>query len=156
MKIIGEKLKSSREESGLSQKEVAEDLKVAVTDIENVEIGNQKAFADIFLFKKLIYDYAKYLGMNYEELMEEFNEYMFEYTSRIPVAAIEKISKEKELQEQSKPALSPYTILNKKNKRRNIIIIVLSILLVASLVTTIIVVRNNRQNNSNSTLAALI
>jgi cytoskeletal protein RodZ len=156
MKIIGEKLKSSREESGLSQKEVAEDLKVTVADIENVEIGNQKAFADIFLFKKLIYDYAKYLGMNYEELMEEFNEYMFEYTSRIPVAAIEKISKEKELAEQSKPALSPYTILNRKNKRRNIIIIVLSILLVASLITTIIVVGNNRQNNSNSTLAALI
>ena len=156
MKIIGEKLKSSREESGLSQKEVAEDLKVSVTDIENVEIGNQKAFPDIFLFKKLIYDYAKYIGMNYEELMEEFNEYMFEYTSRIPVAAIEKISKEKELEEQNKPALSPYTIMNRKNKRRNIIIIVLSILLAISLVTTIIVIGNNRQNNSNSTLAALI
>jgi cytoskeletal protein RodZ len=156
MKIIGEKLKSSREESGLSQKEVAEDLKVSVADIENVEVGNQKAFPDIFLFKKLIYDYAKYLGMNYEELMEEFNEYMFEYTSRIPVAAIEKISKERELAEQSKPALSPYTIMNRKNKRRNIIIIVLSILLVISLATTIIVIRNNRQNNNSSTLAALI
>jgi cytoskeletal protein RodZ len=156
MKIIGEKLKSSREESGLSQKEVAEDLKASVTDIENVEIGNQKAFSDIFLFKKLIYDYAKYLGMNYEELMEEFNEYMFEYTSRIPVAAIEKISKEKELQEQNKPALSPYTIKNRKNKRKNLIIIVLSILLIASLVTTIVVLGNGRQNNSNSTLAALI
>ncbi|HOO67863.1 MAG TPA: helix-turn-helix domain-containing protein [Bacilli bacterium] len=155
MKVIGEKLKASREESGLSLEEVADDLKVTVTDIKNIEEGNQDAFEDIYFLKKLIYDYAKYLGLNYENLIEEFNEFMYTYTSRIPVAAIEKISKEKEKEEEKKPALSPYT-KNPKNNKRKLIILVAGIVLVIALVCTIVIVNNNENNSNNTALAALI
>lgn len=154
MKVIGEELKASREESGLSLEEVAGDLKVSTADIENIETGNQEAFEDVYFLKKLIYDYAKYLGLNYEELIDEFNEFIFEYTSRIPVAAIEKISKEKEKEEDKKPALSPYTIKNRKNKKR-LILIIASILLIVGIAVTLIVINNNNQKNS-SAIAALI
>ena len=155
MEIIGEKLKTSREEKGLSQEEVAEDLKVSVTDVKNLEEGNQKAFEDIFMLKKLIYDYAKYLGLDYDNLIEEFNEFMFTYTSRIPVAAIEKISKEKEKEEDNKPALSPYTIKHKKNNKKLIIIASIVVVLIA-LTITFICAKNNQVKDNNSTLAALI
>lgn len=155
MEIIGEKLKASREENGLSQEEVAEDLKVTAKDIENLEKGDQKAFEDIFMLKKLIYDYAKYLGLDYEDLIEEFNEFMFEYTSRIPVAAIEKYSKVKVEEEEKIPALSPYTIRHKKDNRRLIIIIIVLLLAIATVIT-LITVNNNKTNNNNNTLAALI
>ena len=39
---------------------------------------------------------------------EEFNEFMFTYTSRIPVAAIEKISKEKEKEEDNNEYILRY------------------------------------------------
>ena len=96
MEVIGEKLKASREEKGLSLEEVAEDLKMPISDLSNIEKGDRKAFADIYILKKGIYDYAKYLGLDYESLIEEFNEYVFEYTSKIPTDVIERISKQKE------------------------------------------------------------
>ena len=46
MKDIGEKLKASREESGLSLEEVSEDLRISVSDIKNIEQGNKDAFLD--------------------------------------------------------------------------------------------------------------
>ena len=42
MEVIGEKLKASREEKGLSLEEVSEDLKIDIKDLENIEIGNRK------------------------------------------------------------------------------------------------------------------
>ena len=155
MEVIGEKLKASREEKGLSQEEAAEDLKVTVKDIENLEKGDQKAFEDIFMLKKLIYDYAKYLGLNYENLIEEFNEFMFEYTSRIPVAAIEKYSKAKEEEEEKIPALSPYTIRHNKSKKR-LMIVAIAVLFVIVAVLAVLTINNNKINSNNNTLAALI
>ena len=155
MEIIGEKLKTSREEKGLSQEEVAEDLKISIDEINNLEAGNQKAFEDIFLLKKLIYDYAKYLGLDYDDLIEEFNEFMFTYTSRIPVAAIEKFSKEKELEEDKKPALSPYTIKHRKNNKK-IIILAAIVVVIISIVIALVIINNNKVRDNNSTLAALI
>ena len=48
MKEIGEKLKLTRENMGISQEEVAEDLKVTKEQIDNIEEGNIKAFKDIY------------------------------------------------------------------------------------------------------------
>ena len=69
MKVIGEKLKTSREEKGLSLEEVSEDLKIKVEDLKNIELGNKDSFQDIYFLKKAIYDYAKYLGLDYEQLI---------------------------------------------------------------------------------------
>ena len=90
MEVIGEKLKSSREEKGLALEEVSEDLKIEVKDLKNIESGNRKSFDDVFVVKQYIYEYAKYLGLDYDKLVEEFNEFMFEYTSKIPTTKLEK------------------------------------------------------------------
>ena len=54
MKVIGEKLKTSREEKGLSLEEVSEDLKIKVEDLKNIELGNKDSFQDIYFLKKAI------------------------------------------------------------------------------------------------------
>ena len=118
MEVIGEKLKSSREEKGLSLEEVSEDLKIEIKDLKNIESGNRKSFDDVFILKKYIYEYAKYLGLDYDKLVEEFNEFMFEYTSKIPTDVIERISKQKEKEEMGKAALSPYTIIKEKSYKK--------------------------------------
>ena len=100
MKVIGEKLKASREEKGLSLNEVSEDLNIDMKKLEELESGNRDAFSDIFALKKYIYDYAKYLGLDYEQLIEDFNEFVFECTSKIPTDVIERISKQKEKEEE--------------------------------------------------------
>ncbi len=154
MKEIGEKLKTSREESGLSLEEVSGDIKIDIKSLENIEQGNKMAFTDNYELKKNIYDYAKYLGLNYEELIEEFNEFMFTYTSKIPVEVIERISKQKEKEEQEKGALSPYTAEIKKDNKKNVIIIIILLMALIATISTIIVVQNNRVRN-NPAIAAL-
>ena len=96
MKEIGEVLKESREQNGVSIEEAAEDLNYKVSQLEAIESGNYKIFKDIFLLKCMITDYAKYLGLNSEQIIDEFNEYVFESTSKIPIDDIEKASKAKE------------------------------------------------------------
>ena len=101
MKEIGEMLKDSREESGVTIEEAAEDLNYKVSQLEAIESGDFKLFKDIFLLKCMITDYSKYLGLNSEEIIDEFNEYVFESTSKIPLDDIEKASKLKEKEENS-------------------------------------------------------
>ena len=83
MKEIGEKLKDAREAMGISTSEAAEDLKLEVSQIENLENGDMENFKDIYYLKYLIRDYSKYLGLDKEDLVNEFNEYLFDYTSKI-------------------------------------------------------------------------
>ena len=71
MKEIGEKLKETRESMGISIEEAAEDLKLKPSQLENIEDGNREAFDDIFYLKYFIRDYSKYLGLDYEEMVEE-------------------------------------------------------------------------------------
>ena len=59
MKEIGTKLKEARESIGVSIEEAAEDLKLKVSQIENLEAGNMEAFQDVFYLKYFIKDYAK-------------------------------------------------------------------------------------------------
>ena len=153
MEVIGEKLKASREEKGLSLEEVSEDLKIEVKDLKNIEAGNRKAFDDIFLLKQYIHEYAKYLGLDYDKLVEEFNEFMFEYTSKIPTDVIERISKQKEEEEKNKGALSPYTIIKKKKNNKLLIIVIILLLIIMAFAVF------NKKNNTNQNdfvLSALI
>ena len=101
MKEIGEKLKAAREEHGVSVDEAAEDLNLRASQIENIEKGNLKVFKDVFYLKSFIRSYAKYLGLDEDAIMDEFNEYFFEETSKIPIAEIEKASRAKEKEKAS-------------------------------------------------------
>lgn len=155
MEVIGEKLKASREEKGLSLEEVSEDLKIDIKDLENIEIGNRKYFDDVYSLKNYIYEYAKYLGLDPETLVEEFNEFMFEYTSKIPVDVIERISKQKEKEEMSKGALSPYTIINRKSSKK-IMAIVLIIIAILISIFTVFYVTNREKKSDELVFSALI
>ena len=132
MKEIGEKLKEARESIGVSIEEVAEDLKVRASQIENIEAGNSLAFKDVFNLKYLIRDYSKYLGLNKEDLVDEFNEYLFDYTSRLSLDDIKMAKKERK---QAKRVKSPYTI-----EKSNTLSIVLFVLWLVILILVLVIV----------------
>ena len=90
MEEIAELLKETREEAGISLQEVSKDLEIEELALVNIEDGKIGAFKDIFLLKDYLFNYAKYLGLDSDKILEEFNEYLFEYTSKIPVKEIEK------------------------------------------------------------------
>lgn len=107
---VGENLKTAREISGVTIEEASNDINIPVIFLEQIEEGNIGSFKDIFELKKYISDYAKYLGLNQEEMIDEFNSYLFETTSKIPMADIEKAVREKELEEKNEERIaSPYT-----------------------------------------------
>ena len=133
MKHIGAKLKEARESIDISIEEAANDLKVTNSQIENIEAGNLEAFQDIFYLKYFIRDYAKYLGLKYDDLVDEFNEYLFDYTSKISLDEIEAAKKE-ELNKDDK-IRSPYTIdYYSKNNIWIYIIIALALIAVVVLI----------------------
>lgn len=112
MKEIGEKLKEAREAMGISISEAAEDLKLEVSQIENLEKGDMETFKDVYYLKYLIRDYSKYLGLNKEDLVNEFNEYLFDYTSKI---SLEDIKQAQTIMKADDDRIkSPYTIEHKK------------------------------------------
>lgn len=134
MKEIGELLKDTRERNGVSIEEAASDLNYKQSQLESVEKGDYKAFKDIFVLKCIITDYSKYLGLNSDKIIDEFNEYVFESTSKIPIDDIEKASKKKE----DDKIMSPYTKQEKeKSKLPMILGIILAILIVAFIAVTI-------------------
>lgn len=129
MKEIGEALKEQRESIGISIEEVANDLKLRPSQIESIEAGDKDAFKDIFYLKYFIRDYSKYLGMNYEDMIDDFNEFLFDYTSKISLEDIKKAKKQvavRQAKDQAKIS-SPYTM--EKRRIINIPPIVLYILI---------------------------
>lgn len=129
MKEIGEKLKETRESIGVSVEEVAEDLKTKPSDIEALEAGNMEEFKDIYSLKYLIRDYSKYLGLSHESMVNEYNEYLFDYTSKISLDDIKRAQKEQK-EDNSDKLASPYTkIRNRKLSAIQIILIIIGILL---------------------------
>jgi len=111
MKEIGLSLKTKREENGVTVEEAAEDLKLRPSQIISIEEGKIEDFKDVFYLKYFIRDYSKYLGLDTEKLVDQFNEFLFDYTSKIPLDAIEKAKNEKK--EKKKEFISPYTVKKK-------------------------------------------
>lgn len=152
MKEIGLKLKNKREENGLSVNEVAEDLKVKFSDIQNLEEGSRESFKDIIFLKSLIADYAKYLGFDSDQMLDEFNEYLFDQTSRISLEDIKKARELKDEEEQEK-VISPYTLNKKVNSRVPLFVgafvIVLLIVFFVSYFFVIDIVRDNQEDEKN-------
>lgn len=113
---IGELLRMTREESGVSLEEASGDLEIKTLILENIEDGNIGCFKDIFVLKDYIYNYAKYLGLEPDKIIDEFNEYLFEYTSKIPLEDIEKAMQEQQKEESDEEKIiSPYTTSVKKS-----------------------------------------
>jgi len=120
LKELGNLLREKRESKGVSISETSNDLKIKEVVLENIEEGNIGAFKDIYVLKDYIRSYAKYLGLDPEALVDEFNEYLFEYTSRIPIKEIEKeISKQNNKAPKEELNISsPYTKPMKKYPKK--------------------------------------
>lgn len=117
MKDIGQKLKLKREENGLAIEEVANDLKLRPNQISSIENGDKDDFNDVFEMKNIIREYSKYLGLDEEKLIDEFNEYMFDCTSKISLSAIKEATENINYEEKKKKKISsPYTV-KKSNKK---------------------------------------
>ena len=143
MKDIGLKLKEKREENGVSVEEVAEDLKMRPSQIISLEEGKKEDFKDVLFLKYFIRDYAKYLGLDGEEMFDDFNEFLFDYTSKIPV---EEIEKAKLNNVNKKDVVSPYTNVGDDNKKILKIVIVIIFVLVL-LVVGYFIVSNTKGND---------
>ena len=110
MKELGEYLKQTRLSNGVSITEACEDLEFSTSHLENIESGNVKAFKDVYELKESIRVYAKYLGLNADKVMDEFNNFLFQHTSRISLDDILAAQKKKEeLEAEHKKVKSPYT-----------------------------------------------
>lgn len=137
MDEIGSTLKSTRESSGVSIEEASKDVNIKVEILQNIEDGKIGCFKDIYVLKDYIKNYAKYLGLDPDKLIDEFNDYMFEYTSKIPVKEIEQLIKEKEKEEnKEEKVISPYTMDVKKHKSKIYIIIYLIIIMLVLCIIT--------------------
>ncbi len=112
MKELGDYLKRTRISNGVSIAEAAEDLDLSTVQLENIESGNVKAFKDVYALKEDVRQYAKYLGLNPEKVIDEFNGFLFEHTSKISLEDIKMA--QKKMEEEEKKATSPYTKEYKK------------------------------------------
>ncbi len=153
MKEIGEKLKETRESMGISIEEAAEDLKLKPSQLENIEDGNRDAFDDIFYLKYFIRDYSKYLGLDYEEMVEEFNEFVFDYTSKISLEDIRKASKKSEKNEKKQPKkiASPYTVEEGKRSSTPLLVgVALVVIVLALLIFGILTFLSNEEDDNTT------
>ena len=151
MKDIGLKLKEQREENGVSVDEAAEDLKMRPSQIISLEEGRKEDFSDVNTLKFFIRDYAKYLGLDGEKLVDEFNEFLFDFTSKIPSEVIEEAKQKRE--KEKKEFSSPYTKKEGHNKTYIICIGVCVLVLLVFIITYFVVsgVRNNDFKDDNVT-----
>jgi len=133
---IGCLLKSARETSGVSLEEASADLKIRPAILNNIEEGNMGCFKDIFELKDYIREYSKYLGINPDKMVDDFNEYMFEATSKIPVKEIENQIKEKNKMEATGEIriMSPYTDNKSRYKTKNYLLLYLLVIVLVALV----------------------
>jgi cytoskeletal protein RodZ len=109
MKELGEYLKQTRISNGVSITEACEDLELSTSQLENIESGNVKAFKDVYELRDYIKLYAKYLGLKSDKVLDEFNSFLFQHTSKISLDDIMEAQRKKEEELKEKKIKSPYT-----------------------------------------------
>lgn len=152
MKEIGERFKEAREAIEVSVAEVAEDLKVEEKQIENIEAGNIKAFENVVALKYLIKDYSKYLGLDAEEMLDEYNEYLFDCTSKISLEDI-KAAKKKlaSKQKEEDRVKSPYTTFRFEHKKYQYLLIGACFLIIfMAIFVTITYIDDHKKDNKET------
>lgn len=153
MKEIGEYLKSVRISNGVGLEEASEDLNLSSIQLENIEEGNVRAFKDIFTLKELVRDYAKYLGLELDQIMDEFNDFMFEHTSKISLDDIKEARALKKQDEDKEKVSSPYTkIRTKKNVPLKEITITLGIILAVLVIIFIFIKVSSKEDKITTEL----
>lgn len=141
MKELGEYLKETRESNGVSIEEASDDLNIDSFLLENLEEGNVRAFKDVLSMKEKVKEYAKYLGLDPEEVADEFNDFLFEHTSKISLSDILEAEKNraKGKQSEQKKVSSPYTIVKQKKVNKKVVYTILGLLLSFILVLILVI-----------------
>lgn len=147
MNEIGERLKEARESMGISIEEASEDLKIKPSQLVDIEEGKREAFKDILYLKYFVRDYSKYLGLDYEAMVEDFNEFVFDYTSKISIDDIKKTTDKNN--KKIKKIVSPYTIDNEKKNKIPMSIIVGIVIVIICIITYVIISFAIHKNNCN-------
>ena len=110
MKELGDYLKRVRISNGVNLTEACEDLGFSTAQLENIESGNVRAFKDVYELRDFVKNYAKYLGLDSEKIVDEFNGFLFQHTSKISLEDIRQAQKKKEELLNEKKIKSPYTM----------------------------------------------
>ena len=154
MNEIGASFRETRETIGISKSEVIKDLDITESQLDNLEDGNINAFKDVFFLKEIVKKYAKYLNLDEDDIMDQFNDFMFSYTSRIPVEDILEQTREIKILEsknEENKIVSPYTLKRKRNNNLKYVIIYgVSVLIL--IVFVILIVKYVTDNHDNNTL----
>ena len=155
MKELGDYLKRTRISNGVSLTEACEDLEFSTSHLENIESGNVKAFKDVYELRESIKLYAKYLGLDSDKVVDEFNGFLFQHTSKISLDDILEAQKRKENEE--KRVKSPYTIERKAKKNFwPLIYVVLGIALIVFIVFVLLSIADRKQPNRTDELKSIV
>lgn len=145
MKELGESLSILRKNNGVSLDEASNDLGITEKELESLENGNLKVFKDVYELKNIIRNYAKYLGLDEEKIVDEFNDFLFEKTSKISKEDILLAKSKLEVKEER--VSSPYTKIGKTRYDFAPIVLVVVVLVFISLVVYLVLARI-RSNDS--------
>ena len=153
MKELGEYLKETRIKHGVSLEEAYSDLQISKDLLENLESANTKAFKDVYDIKKIIKEYAKYLGLDEEKVQDEFNNFLFEHTSKISLDDIMEAKKQKEKEElKEKKISSPYTKIYKQKRKKLPIVLGITVFVFFILIAILLIKNRTNQDIVNSEL----
>ena len=135
MKELGEELCALRKSNGVSRDEASNDLGITPKELECLENGNFKVFRDVYELKKIILNYAKYLGLEENKILDEFNDFLFEKTSKISKEDIKEMQKKEEPEDK---VSSPYTKIGKEKHNFAPIVLLVVVLIFISLVVYVV------------------
>ena len=134
MKELGEQLSVLRKSNGVSKEEASNDLGITEKELECLENGNFKVFKDVYELKRIILAYAKYLGLPEDKILDEFNDYLFEKTSKISKIDVLEMKK----QEEEEKVSSPYTKAGKTRYDVAPVVLLIVLLLFISLIVYLV------------------
>ncbi len=153
MKEIGESFRNARETIGISKEEVVKDLNITESQLDNLEDGNVNAFKDVFFLKEMIRKYSRYLNLDEEANIDKFNDFIFSYTSKIPVDEILEQTREiniLESQNNENKIVSPYTVKKKSSSNKMTIIFTVIVVIIVILILFLIKYITDKHVNKNS------
>lgn len=157
MENVGEKFKEARESMEISIEEASEDLKVEPSDIENIENGNIKAFDNVVNLKYLLKDYSKYLGLDTDEILDEYNEYLFDCTSKISLEDIKEARRRIAQSEKKENKIkSPYTNFKNRTNAKKILLVLLIIFILLLIVLGTIKIIDEIKSNTDKNISNVI
>ena len=115
-------------------------MEISTSHLENIESGNIRAFKDVYELRDDVKNYAKYLGLDSDKIVDEFNGFLFQHTSKISLDDIKNAQKKKDELLNSRKIKSPYTIEYKEKKKfLPIIYFVLGLVLICVIIYIILI-----------------